>query len=289
VLALRRLKPDAAFGLQPLSNLLVAFAGALAGVKDRVATHHLPYDQFNPVLMKFDRLAGRLGLYQHIVACGQSVADTYRHNGDTYMKRLTVIPNGHRKPVLIDRAKARAEFGLPPKGVVLGQIGRLYHQKNQTFSIGLLRGLPEASLLMIGNGPDEALVKSAIESGGLGKRAHLLRHIAHDRVGEFYSAIDIALFPSSFEGLSLAAIEAIHAGVPPLCSDIPSFREMFHASPFLSSTLLLPLGDRAAWLERIRAVTSDEPLRQRIAVELRQLSPAYAFETMAEKYLALLD
>ena len=289
VLALRRLKPDAVFGLQPLSNLLAGIAGWLAGVGDRVATLHLPSDEFNHVLMRLDGWAGRLGLYRHIVACGHSVADTYRQNGPAYMRRLTVIPNGHRKPLLVGRGKARAEFDLPAEGPVLGQLGRLYRQKNQVFSIGLLRELPDAALLLIGNGPDEALVKAAIASGGLQNRVHLVDHVAHERVGEFYSAIDVMLFPSSFEGLSLAAIEAIHAGVPLICSDIRSFREMFHASPFLTANLLVPLGDREAWLKRIRAILSDETLRGEIIAELKHLSPAYAFETMAAKYLALLD
>ncbi len=289
VLALRRLKPDAAFGLQPLSNLLVAIAGWLAGVPDRVATHHLPSKQFNSVLMMIDGIVGRLGLYRHIVACGHSVADSYRHNGAAYMRRLTVIPNGHRKPVMIDRAKARAEFKLPVEGPVLGQLGRLYHQKNQCFSIGLLRDLLAASLLMVGTGPDETVVRFAITAGGFERRTRLVLSLAHDRIGDFYSAIDVALFPSSFEGLSLAAIEAIHAGVPLVCSDIPSFREMFRNSPFLTETVLVPLGDREAWLERVRTILSDETLRLRLVAELRRLSPSYAFKTMATKYLSVID
>lgn len=289
VSALREIRPDAVFGLQPLSNLLAAVAGALAGVRHRVGTHHLPYDQFNPVLMKLDGAAGRLGLYSDLVACGQSVADTYRHNGETYMRRLKVIPNGHRKPVRADRAAARAAFGLPANGPVLGQLGRLYHQKNQRFSIGLLRDLPDTSLLLIGSGPDEQLVRAEIASNRCQDRVCLQLHVDHDRIGEFYSAIDAVLFPSSFEGLSLAAIEAIHAGVPLICSDIPSFREMFRDSPFLGGHLIVPLGDREAWLERVRAILGDESLRAQIAAELRRLSPRYAFETMSAKYLALLD
>jgi glycosyltransferase involved in cell wall biosynthesis len=275
--------------LQPLSNLLAAAAGALAGIRLRVGTHHLPYNQFNPVLMKLDGAAGRVGLYSDLVACGQSVADTYRHNGETYMRRLTVIPNGHAKPVPADRSTARAAFGLPPKGAALGQLGRLYHQKNQRFSIGLLADLPDTSLLMIGSGPDEDLVRSEIASRGYADHVHLHLHVEHSRIGEFYSAIDAVLFPSSFEGLSLAAIEAIHAGVPLICSDIPSFREMFRDSPFLMKHLIVPLGDRDAWLTRIRVVLDDQSLRAQIAAELRQLSPRYAFETMSTKYLGLLD
>jgi glycosyltransferase involved in cell wall biosynthesis len=289
VRALRSLKPDAVFGLQPLSNLLAAAAGALTGVRHRVGTHHLPCDQFNPVLMNLDGAAGRLGLYTDLVACGQSVADTYRHNGEAYMRRLRVIPNGHRKPVAAERAAARAAFGLPSTGAVLGQLGRLYHQKNQRFSIGLLRDLSDTSLLMIGSGPDENMVRAEVASRGYEDRVRLDLHIDHSRIGEFYSAIDAVLFPSSFEGLSLAAIEAIHAGVPLICSDIPSFREMFRDSPFLTGQLIVPLGDREAWLERVRAILGDEALRAQIVVELRRLSPRYAFETMSAKYLALLD
>jgi len=288
VLALRRRRPDAVFGLQPLSNLLAGIAGFLAGIGERVATQHLPYDHFNPLLMKLDGLFGRRGFYRHIVACGHSVADSYRRNGAAYMQRLTVIPNGQRKPVLIDRAEARSELALPAKGTVLGQLGRLYRQKNQVFSIGLLRDLPDASLLLIGSGPDEALIKSTIANSGFAGRVHLLDHIGHARVGAFYSAIDLMLFPSNFEGLSLAAIEAIHAGVPLVCSDIPSFREMFQASPFLAGNLIVPLGDRDAWLARIRAILSDAKLRGEIVAELRRLSPAYGFEGMAAKYLALV-
>jgi glycosyltransferase involved in cell wall biosynthesis len=289
VLALRAARPDAVFGLQPLSNLLAAIAGLFAGVRERVGTHHLPYGQFNNALMKIDALAARFGLYSHLVACGQSVADTYRRNGAAYMRRLTVIANGHKRPAVEDRAASRAAFALPAKGAVLGQLGRLCHQKNQRFSISLLDDLPGTSLLMIGSGPDEALVKSEIAARRLEKRAQLILHIAHDRIGKFYSAIDMALFPSSFEGLSLAAIEAIHAGVPLICSDIPSFREMFRHSSFLTETLIVPLGDRAAWHNRIRAILDDDGLRARIATELVTLSPRYDFETMAARYLELID
>jgi glycosyltransferase involved in cell wall biosynthesis len=289
VSALRDLKPDAVFGLQPLSNLLAAVAGAFAGVRHRVGTHHLPYNQFNPALMKLDGIAGRVGLYSDLVACGRSVADTYRQNGEAYMRRLRVIANGHRKPAPADRAAARAEFGLPPAGAVLGQLGRLYHQKNQRFSIGLLRDLPDTSILIVGSGPDEDLIRSEIASHGYEDRVRLHLHIDHTRIGEFYSAIDAVLFPSSFEGLSLAAIEAIHAGVPLICSDIPSFREMFRDSPFLTGHLIVPLDDREAWLERVRAIVGDRALRAQIVAELQRLSPRYAFETMSAKYLALLD
>jgi glycosyltransferase involved in cell wall biosynthesis len=153
----------------------------------------------------------------------------------------------------------------------------------------LLKAIPNASLMLIGSGPDEATVASAMANPAIAGRAHWQRAIPHDCIGEFYSAVEMVLFPSLFEGLSLAAIEAIHSGVPLLCSDIPSFREMFQNSPFLTKTLLLPLADQAAWLERINAIAASDELRARIVYELRCLSPSYAFATMSARYLAILD
>jgi glycosyltransferase involved in cell wall biosynthesis len=283
VAALRRCKPDVLFGLQAFSNLLVGVAGRIAGIRNRIPTYHGPRPFVTHSLMTLDDIVTRLGLYTQMIACANSVAETYDREG------LAVVVNGHDIPKAHSRAEARTALGLPADGLILGQIGRLSHQKNQSFSLDLLQQLPEAVLVLVGIGPDEASVRSQIEAAGLAERVRIIPAIAHGRVGLFYSAIDLVLFPSRYEGLSLAAIEAIHAGVPSLCTDIPSFREMFAASPLLTAKLLLPAGDRSAWVARIRNILEDQELRRQIGNELARLSPAYGFEVMAEQYLRLID
>ncbi len=286
---LRARKPDAVIGLQPLSNLVAGAAGRLAGVPKRIATLHNPAGEFRPVLMRLDRVFGNLGLYTQIVACSSSVAETFQQNGPRYRERLAVIRNGHAAPALVERRQARAELGLPLEGMLLGQIGRISAQKNQDFSVSLLPDIAGAHLLLVGSGPDEPAVKARLAANGLSNRAHLRPAIDHSRIGAFYSAVDLVLFPSRFEGLSLAAIEAVHAGVPLLCSDIPSFRELFAGHPLLTSTLLLPLSDRSAWLARIHTLLDDAALRKQIVAELKALSPSYTFERMADDYVRLIE
>jgi glycosyltransferase involved in cell wall biosynthesis len=200
-----------------------------------------------------------------------------------------VVVNGHDVPKAYSRAEARSALGLPPDGLILGQIGRLSHQKNQSFSLDLLQQMPDAALVLLGIGPDEADLRSQIAAAGLLDRVRFIASIAHERIGLFYSAVDLVLFPSRYEGLSLAAIEAFHAGVPSLCADIPSFREMFAASPLLTAQLLLAPNDRSAWLARIRNLQNDPELCKQIRIELARLSPAYGFEIMAEQYLRVID
>jgi glycosyltransferase involved in cell wall biosynthesis len=283
VAALRQCKPDVLFGLQPFSNALVGVAGRVAGIRNRIPTYHGPRGFVNPTLMTLDGIVNRLGLYTQMIACANNVAETYGREG------LAVVVNGHDIPKAFSRAEARAALGLPADGLILGQIGRLSYQKNQGFSLDLLQHLPEAILVLVGIGADEAALRSQIAAAGLAQRVRIIPSIAHERVGLFYSAIDLALFPSRYEGLSLAAIEAIHAGVPPLCTDIASFREMFAASPLLTAQLLLPASDRSAWRSRIQDVLTNPDLRKQIAAELARLAPAYDFETMAEQYLRLID
>jgi glycosyltransferase involved in cell wall biosynthesis len=289
VAAFRSRKPDAVFGLQSLANLIAGVGGRLAGIRNRVPTYHIARERQNATLMLLDGIAGRLGFYTHMIACAKNVAETYTRNGAAYARQLMVIANGQKKPQSFGRAEARTALGLAADGPVIGQIGRFDYQKNQAFTLDLLRDLPSPTLLLVGSGPDEARVAAAIAAAELQSRVHVVDAIDHARIGIFYSAVDLALFPSRFEGLSLAAIEAIHASVPLVCSDIPSFREMFRNSPFLAETLLVPLGDREAWLNRVRAILSDKKLRLHIVAELRRLSPAYAFETMAAKYLSVID
>lgn len=285
--ALHNASPDAVFGLQALANVVIGFSGRLVGIPQRIATLHNPRDQQNRALMALDGLLGRHGFYSAVVACSQTIADGFVINGASYMSRLTVIPNGHGRPATMAKDAARRELGLPPAGLVVGQLGRLCWQKNQTFSLRLLQNMPEATLLLVGIGPDEPQLKAEIETLGLSERVVRIPSLPHQHVGLFYSAIDAALFPSRFEGLSLAAIETIHSQVPLLCADIPSFREMFATSPGLARALLLP-DDVAVWAAQLRRIVRN-PTRAIIADDLALLSPRFAFDTMAQQYLRLLD
>jgi D-inositol-3-phosphate glycosyltransferase len=124
---------------------------------------------------------------------------------------------------------------------------------------------------------------------GLAARVTFVRSIDPADVGAFYGACDLVVFPSRFEGLSLAAIEAIHCRTPLLCADIPSFREMFRSSPYLAQNAVLPTDDTTHWHERAQALLDDASLRADFVAALDRLSPAYSYEAMAQKYLALID
>jgi len=122
----------------------------------------------------------------------------------------------------VDRAMVRGEFGLPAVAFVVGHVGVFRPQKNHAFLLAvfaeILRQEPAARLLLIGSGPTEAETRAladrlgisdhVIFAGGRPDVPHLLQ-----------GGPDVFLFPSLFEGLPVALVEAQAAGLPCVISD----------------------------------------------------------------------
>ena len=118
------------------------------------------------------------------------------------------------------RAHAKQALGLPQDRVVIGHVGRFVKVKNHAFLVSTLAELVRfgvnAHLLLVGSGPLEADVREQIAASGLGDRCTLAG--AHNDITRFYAALDLFVFPSLWEGLGLATLEAQAAGVPVLAS-----------------------------------------------------------------------
>jgi len=117
------------------------------------------------------------------------------------------------------RFEIRKNYGLDDKFVV-GNVGRLHHQKNQSLAIRtyaeLVKERPDAELVLIGQGEDEEKLKEEVRSLGLEKS--VLFAGVQKNVPEWLSAMDLFLFPSVFEGQPIAALEAEANGLPVLAS-----------------------------------------------------------------------
>lgn len=118
------------------------------------------------------------------------------------------------------REKYRKELGWED-AYIIGNIGRLHFQKNQQFLIDvfaeIVKQLPEARLVLIGQGEDETMLKEKVDKFGLNDKVHFAG-VQYDIQG-WFSAFDFFLFPSLFEGLPLVALEAQANGIPMLASD----------------------------------------------------------------------
>ena len=127
------------------------------------------------------------------------------------------------------RKKAREKLNIGTETFVLGNVGRLCFQKNQSFILDIfaefVKMQTDSILLLIGEGEMKAALQQ--KARDLDIYDKVVFYGVSDQVEKLYSAMDAFVFPSLFEGLGIAAIEAQAAGLPTYCSEhIPKEAEV---------------------------------------------------------------
>lgn len=118
------------------------------------------------------------------------------------------------------RKKYRKKMNVKDDEILLGNVGRLSKEKNQVFIIDLLNKLRYESekykLLLIGDGEEEKNIIYKIKEYSLEKKVIMLKK--RNDINNLLMAMDIFVFPSYYEGLGIALIEAEAVGLPAICS-----------------------------------------------------------------------
>ena len=175
------------------------------------------------------------------------------------------------------RKEIRAKLGWED-ACILTCIGRLHFQKNQKFAVDVLAELlprmPQARLLLVGQGEDETMLRAHVRDRGIEKQV-CFAGVAED-VSGYLGASDFFLFPSVFEGLGIAGLEAQAAGLPTLASAdvIPediAVTDLLHFVPLEEGP--------AAWADRVLSMLKEaeprpeslqDPLFKRILDEFTE-------------------
>jgi glycosyltransferase involved in cell wall biosynthesis len=121
-----------------------------------------------------------------------------------------------------ERARLRAELGIPADALVVGHVGRFDPQKNHALLLRILgRWLAldaRGFALLVGDGPLRAKIMATAGQDGIARRVAFAGMRA-DVPDLMLAAMDAFVFPSRYEGLGLALIEAQAAGLPCVVSN----------------------------------------------------------------------
>lgn len=105
--------------------------------------------------------------------------------------------------------------------LVVGHVGRFHFQKNQSFLLDVVAELAQlgqpVKALLVGQGEDLEPMKEKARTLGLGDRVEFLG--VRSDTAQLYQAMDVFVFPSRFEGLPMALLEAQANGLPCVVSD----------------------------------------------------------------------
>jgi len=182
------------------------------------------------------------------------------------------------------RLAAHFDFDLPTGAPLLASVGALIPRKGQAYVIQALQGVPEARLLLVGDGPDRADAESLARREGVADRVHFLGSLDHTLLPVVLSAADAMVLPSASEGLANAWVEALACGCPLVISDAGGARELL-TEPEAGRIVAR---EPAAITEAVQALLSNPPDREAVAATVDRFSwPAHA-EALDQIYSAVI-
>lgn len=159
------------------------------------------------------------------VACSKYAAEwsftdkTLKHDSVRLLKNGIYIKDFSFNKEL--RKKIRKVMNIGDNEVAVGHVGRYVYPKNQEFILEIAkelksRGNSNIRFFLVGEGENYNNLVFLINEYNVSDIVNLIP--AMYEVGKLYQAFDIFLFPSFYEGLGMAAIEAQTAGLPVLAS-----------------------------------------------------------------------
>jgi glycosyltransferase involved in cell wall biosynthesis len=269
---LRALRPQIVHVTEVFPQAMVA--ARLARVPRLLVTHH------TPELPRSDNLAGRLWS-----RAGWATLPDVIYTSETDRRR-----DGRRRAHVIELGIDLERFsgGKPAlEGRIVGNVARLAEQKRHRDLVAaapkVLERHPDVRFVVAGDGElREPLTELARPLGDrfvfLGERKD---------VPEVLASFEVFAYPSRFEGLCVAVIEAQAAGVPVVATPVGGIPENVVDG---ETGLLVPPNDPGALAEAINRLLDEPELARTLAARARpRVAERYARERMVERTLALYD
>jgi glycosyltransferase involved in cell wall biosynthesis len=271
--ALRRLRPDVVQLnlITPWSCRYALLAATLLAQRGVIAVDHLPQPTTNRIYRAL-AVAARRKIAAR-VAVGEASARAAERVAGLRPGSVRVIHNGVPDEVL--RPAER-----PPEKLVVGSLGRLDRQKGYDVLVEALGSLPDAGVLLVGDGVERDALRRQATAAGVAERLHITGW--QERPRDFLTAIDVFVLPSRHEGLPLAVVEAMLAALPVIASDVGSVREAVVDG---ETGFLVPPEDPPALAQAILRLAEDGDLRRRLGeVGRSRALRDFSLDAMARAY-----
>ena len=177
--------------------------------------------------------------------------------------RVSVLPNpAPELPELAARDDVRRALSFD--GPTFAFAGRLTAQKSLETALEALARVPEATLVIAGDGDRLDALRARASQLGLNGRVRFLGAQPRQRVLELFHAADGALLSSAWENFPHTVVEALAAGTPVIATDVGGVREAVEDG---RNGLIVPAGDVEALADALRRYIDDGELRARLQRE----------------------
>lgn len=254
----------------------------MAGVKNIVMHDHMPGERIEPAgikrLLKAAAARVRPCAADAYIAVSELGMRRFSHAVCLPEERCHLARNGVDMAIDIVPTDIRSELGLPRDAVVIVSCGRATKYKGVHHIIEAARRV-NAHFVHLGDGPDLESFRQTAPANYhfLGKRS--------DVAGILASA-DIAVHASAGEGLSLAILEFMRAGLPIVLTNSPTVSQSVQDSV---SALLYEPGHVGQLVEKLSMLVSSASLRASLGSAAKVQAQSYNIDHTVAAVLNVFD
>jgi glycosyltransferase involved in cell wall biosynthesis len=275
------------------ANVYCSLAGLLTGTPI-VATFHGEVDIGEKERLKTLKMRVINAGANQIIAVSGGLRDDMLRRTNLNRDKIAIIYNGidtsaFQRP---HSSSLRIKFGWPDEVFVIGSLGNIRRAKGYDILLKAASLLGEDGRdyrFVIAGQPDKAgLYESLLElrkTLGLEEKVKFLGFL--DDSAEYLSNLDLFLSTSTSEGLPLAAIQAMAAGLPLLATRCGGYEELVADQ---ENGWLVEVGDPAAISNAIQTLASTPEVRNELALKAQShVKNTFDSRIMFEHYQAIYD
>jgi glycosyltransferase involved in cell wall biosynthesis len=276
----RRTQPDIVHTHSGKAGVIGRLAAARAGVPVVVHTIHGPsFGPFqgalaNRIFTQAERRAGRVTT--HFISVAEAMTEQYLAASIGRREQYSTIWSGFDLAPFLTASNdlvLRARLGIGPEDLVIGKIARLFKLKghDDLFAAAreIVRQVPQAKFLLVGDGPWRDRFERQLEQSGLKRHFIFTGLVPPAEVSHHVGVMDVLVHLSRREGLPRALPQAMAAGKPVVAYDCDGAREVCVPD---QTGFLLPAGDQSGLIQAVIALAQSPALRHQLGERGRQLA-----------------
>ncbi|HEV3472050.1 MAG TPA: glycosyltransferase [Actinomycetota bacterium] len=259
---------------------------AVRGSRKIVTVHNLVRPEIAgrvkaPLYRRVESLT--VALNEYVFAVSSDIARSLKRAWPPGKNKVEVLHLGVGgvPPLSRSRAEVRAELGATDRPLVVS-VARLAPQKSLVTLLEAMGQLPDVVLAVVGEGPERRALEDAIARTGLSDRVHLVGF--RSDVADVIAAADVFCLSSIWEGVPLAAQEAILLGVPIVATDVGGMRELIANK--ISGRLVPPRDPVALAGALSETLTSETESARYVVAAKRHLLKDFSTEGMLDRLRA---
>lgn len=287
---LKQGKFDAIITFTHDSNVLGLPLAKLAGIPARVGTHLGEIRGMSKWRDGLHTFLVNSGVIQTLVASSARTKNNAIEAG-VRPEKITTIYNAIMPFDVshIDREIVRQKIGLKKDDVFFVAVGRLVYEKGHEFLVEAMSIVTKSDSRAVagicGAGPLHDQLQAQIEKLNLHDKVKLLGQ--WDEIPELLAASDIFVLPSRWEGLPMALLEGMMAGLPVIATRVEGVDEV--VQPGVHG-LLVPLESPAELAQAILQLLRSPADRQLMGRAARErVLNSYTTDRMCESYLQVIE